>query len=63
MRVAANAVNAAWVRKGVHLEMKEAVAARRNSAGVSRALARARLVMKEPASFFFFFFFFFLAPF
>ena len=52
MRVAANAVNAACVRKAVHLdlEMREAVAARRNSAGVSRALARARLVMKEAAS-------------
>ena len=50
MRVAANAVNAACVRKAVHLEMREAVAARRISAGVSRALARARLVMKEAAS-------------
>ena len=50
MRVAANAVNAACVRKAVHLEMREAVAAWRNSAGVSRVLARARLVMKEAAS-------------
>ena len=44
MRVAADAANAACVRKTVHLEMREAVAARRKSARVSRVLARARLV-------------------
>ena len=49
-RLAANAVNAAWVRKAVHLEIREAVAAWRKGAGVSRVLARARLVMKEAAS-------------
>ena len=49
-RLAANAVNAAWVRKAVHLEMREAVAAWRKGAGMSRVLVRARLVMKEAAS-------------
>ena len=47
-RLAANAESAACVRKAVHLEMREAVAAWR--AGVSRVLARARLVMKAAAS-------------
>ena len=38
------------MRKAVHLEMREAVAAWRNGAGVSRVLARARLVMKAAVS-------------
>ena len=38
------------MKKAVHLEMREAVAAWRNGAGVSRVLARARLVMKAAAS-------------
>ena len=48
--VAANAVNDACVRKAVHLDMRKAVAAWRIGAGVSHALARAILVMKEAAS-------------
>ena len=48
--MAANAESAACVRKAVLLEMREAVAAWRNGAGVSRVLARARLVMKAAAS-------------
>ena len=39
-----------YEERAAHLEMREAVAARRNSAGVSRVLARVRLVMKEAAS-------------
>ena len=50
MRLAANAVSAACVRKAVHLEMREVVVAWRKGAGGSSVLAWARLVMKEAAS-------------
>ena len=43
-------LSAACVGKAVHLEMREAVAAWRKGAGVSRVLARARLVMKAASS-------------
>ena len=45
MRVAANAVNAACVRKAVHLEMREAVAA-----GMLRSASRVWVVTRAPAS-------------
>ena len=43
-------VNAACVTKAVHLEIREEVAAWRKSAGMSRVLVRARVVMKEAVS-------------
>ena len=49
-RLAANALNAACVRKTVRLEMREKVAARRKGAEVSPVLVGARLVMIDATS-------------
>ena len=49
-RLAANALNAACVRKAVRPEMRKAVAAWGEGAEVSPVLVRAKLVMIEAAS-------------